>query len=78
MRVAYTDHLTNYIVLIQADETQSEIEDAIRDTKYGYDSFRVVPVSDFQWPSAVPDDEKTLRQWLEQRPEWEEWRAAHL
>ena len=67
---------TAHAVLIQTDESQSEIEQAMRDTLAEVDAFLVIPVSDFDWPSAVPDD-KTLRRWLNSRSDWQEWSAGH-
>src|SRR5262245_28108749 len=76
MRLLGSVGFTAHAVLIQTRETQSEIEQAMRETLAAPDSFRVIPISDFAWPSAVPDDE-TLRRWLDARPDWQAWRKGH-
>jgi hypothetical protein len=76
MRIVDSVGFTAHAVLIQAEDSQSEIEEAMRQTLAEPDDFRVIPISDFEWPSAVPDDE-TLRRWLDSRSDWQEWRAGH-
>lgn len=68
---------TSHAVLIRADESKDEVEQVMRKTLAQVsDSFQVIPISEFLWPSTVPDDEP-LRQWLDSRPDWQAWRAAH-
>jgi hypothetical protein len=75
-RVVSSVGLTHYAVLISTDEKIPEIERAMRRHLGPPDDFRVIPVQDFAWPSALPDD-ATLRQWLAERADWQEWISGH-
>ncbi|HTD68396.1 MAG TPA: hypothetical protein VK846_17870 [Candidatus Limnocylindria bacterium] len=79
MRMIATHGYTAHAVLIQTTETKSEVEQAMKRTLVvspGPDSFRVISISDFAWPSAVSSDDD-LEHWLEARTDWQEWRAGH-
>jgi hypothetical protein len=70
--VGYTAHAILIFSLVE----KSVLEDEIRSLLAPQDSFRVVRVKDFEWPSALPDDE-TLKGWLEERTDWQQWSSGH-
>lgn len=67
---------TAHALLLYSREPKSQIESAIRNRVATLDDLRVIRVRDFEWPSALPDDE-TLQQWLGARSDWREWSAGH-
>jgi len=67
---------TAHAILIRAKEPLTAISTAIESRLGKPDSLHVIPVEDFAWPSAPPDDETLLR-WLKTRDDWAEWSEGH-
>ena len=67
---------TAHAVLLHTREAQEQIEPLIRTLLGPPDNMRLIRIRDFEWPSALPDDE-TLMQWLEDRADWQEWSEGH-
>jgi hypothetical protein len=73
-RVLLTNQATVHAVMIEAEETLSEIDDFMGETLSSVDDFKVILIDDSDVP---PSGEDAALDWVNQRDDWARWRGSH-